>query len=258
MIFATLATFIAAALPAVDRTILPELSGLAAGHAHPEVLWAHNDSDNPAEVFALDRNGTLLARFNVAARNVDWEDIACDARGIYLADVGDNARQRTTIDVYRIAEPDPAKPAIAPLPPEKQWTLTYPDGPHNCEALCLRGDQAWLIEKSVGHARVYAFDLAGAAQQQLTQTGDLIGVGPVLGADINADGTLLAIANPFGIAILPLGPGGPNADPLHSEMIPISMDVRREAVAFTPDGGVVCGSESGGWWTLPAARIHAR
>ena len=42
---------------------LDEISGLASSRAHDDVLWAHNDSGNPARLYAISTRGRLLARF---------------------------------------------------------------------------------------------------------------------------------------------------------------------------------------------------
>src|SRR2546430_1319777 len=44
---------------------LDELSGLAGSRRRDDVLWTHNDSGNPNELFAIDREGHLLTTFEV-------------------------------------------------------------------------------------------------------------------------------------------------------------------------------------------------
>ncbi|EQD65719.1 integral membrane protein, partial [mine drainage metagenome] len=61
----------------VDDARLSELSGLAVSPSDPTRYWAHNDSGNPAELFALDRAGHVLAQVRITgATAFDWEDIA--------------------------------------------------------------------------------------------------------------------------------------------------------------------------------------
>ena len=44
---------------------------------HEDVLWAVEDSGNPARLYAISRRGRVLARFKVeGAKNKDWEDLA--------------------------------------------------------------------------------------------------------------------------------------------------------------------------------------
>jgi hypothetical protein len=51
--------------------VLPELSGMAASRRHPGVLWAHNDSGNDAEVFAVRETGEVLATLRLAMSRID-------------------------------------------------------------------------------------------------------------------------------------------------------------------------------------------
>lgn len=120
--------------------VLPELSGLAASRRHPGVYWAHNDSGNAFELYALAADGTLLQTFSLTgATAVDIEDVAvarCDPTStawcIDLADVGDNGASRSSVAIYRLPEPDltPGQTlAVAKLP------FTYPGGPRDAESL---------------------------------------------------------------------------------------------------------------------------
>ena len=78
---------------------LDEVSGMAASRAHEDVLWAIEDSGNPARLYALSRRGRVLARYKVeGAKNDDWEDLASFDRGgkhyLLVADTGDNGGKR--------------------------------------------------------------------------------------------------------------------------------------------------------------------
>ncbi|MFY0575451.1 hypothetical protein ACN28S_14750 [Cystobacter fuscus] len=59
--------------------VLAEMSGLAASVRHPGVLWAHNDSGNAFQVFAIDETGKPLATLTLTGvdpEDMDLEDIA--------------------------------------------------------------------------------------------------------------------------------------------------------------------------------------
>ncbi|MET0402218.1 MAG: hypothetical protein ABW123_07425 [Cystobacter sp.] len=124
--------------------VLAELSGLAASHRHPGVLWAHNDSGNALQVFALDETGAVLATLTLTGPDVsgmDVEDISLgpcapgDARTcVYLADTGDNFERREQVRLLRFPEPETvadATLAVEVLPFE------WPDRPHDCESLVI-------------------------------------------------------------------------------------------------------------------------
>src|SRR5262249_9516385 len=80
-----------------------EASGLTASRRHPGLYYTHNDSDNPPEVFLIDRQGrTRLTITLIGAKNIDWEDISM-APGkvggwdVCVADIGDNSEKRHEI-----------------------------------------------------------------------------------------------------------------------------------------------------------------
>lgn len=125
----------------VSHRQLDEISGLAASHVHEDVLWAHNDSGNPARLYAISRRGRLLARYDViGAKNIDWEDIASfdlDGRHyLLLADTGDNGGHRRDFVLHVFEEPDKLENgSLRPI-----WSIhaRWPDGgARDCEAVAV-------------------------------------------------------------------------------------------------------------------------
>jgi hypothetical protein len=167
-----------------------ELSGLVASRERRGVFWAHNDSGDVPRLFALGRDGSLLAEVAVTgAEAVDWEDIALRDRMLYVGDIGDNAAQRPAIAVYRIAEP----PAGVTSVPAERIALRYPDGPHDAEALLAdpRGGSLTIVTKSyAGLAGVYS-----GRRGTLRLVAKLaLGLGqPVTAGDISADGRVIVL-----------------------------------------------------------------
>src|SRR5437588_4962467 len=74
---------------------LTEASGVAASRNNANVLWTHNDSGHPAEVFAIDTQGRLLGTYSIPG-NTDNEDISIgpgpvsNVLYLYIGDIGDN------------------------------------------------------------------------------------------------------------------------------------------------------------------------
>ena len=118
---------------------LPELSGLAASARHAGIFWAHNDSGNALELFALREDGTVAARIPLTgATNVDVEDIAvgpcAEGSCVFLGDIGDNKEVRGKVHLYRLPEPELLEDtprAVVDLP------FRYADRAHNAEALVV-------------------------------------------------------------------------------------------------------------------------
>ena len=96
-----------------DTRVLPEASGIVKSRRHPGIFWVHNDSGNPPALFAIRRDGTVVREFRLEVPNVDWEDIAADGEGhLYLGDIGNNGGVLPLRAIYRLDEPDPARPSI--------------------------------------------------------------------------------------------------------------------------------------------------
>ncbi|MCY3020655.1 MAG: sigma-70 family RNA polymerase sigma factor [Planctomycetota bacterium] len=141
---------------ALPKDLLPECSGLVKSPRHANVFWTHNDSDNPPQVFAVDKTGKLLRTVNIpGAQNVDWEDIAVDAQGrLVIADIGDNARNRQELCLYRLPEPDPGNPNAA-VAGVQAFRFRYPEGigAQDSNALVVHGGYAYVFTSEASRAR---------------------------------------------------------------------------------------------------------
>jgi len=147
------------------------------------MFWAHNDSGNDFELFAIDETGKVQARLSLTGADPkDIEDVTVgpcapgDARHcVFLADIGDNFARRDSVRLYRLPEPEvlgDAEVAVEVL------AFTYPDGAHDAEALVadLRSGRLAVITKtrhSLGD--VYALDgLTPGTVIQATKLGTLM------------------------------------------------------------------------------------
>lgn len=159
-----------------------ELSGLAVSRADPGVLWTHNDSLNPPELFALDASAHLRRRIYLQGlQNLDWEDIAAfDHAGkpaLLLADIGDNFDWRTHLTLYALSDPGAG---VGETPVQRLWTLDfqYPDGPRDAEALAVdegRGE-ILIISKRDWPPHLYRLPLPRAGAPRGVQTAQALGV----------------------------------------------------------------------------------
>ena len=131
----------APAKPAIRCTIsdkrLDELSGLAAaGNGYVTV----NDGSDDAKrrrIFYLTSRCTVSRTVSYPSRPRDTEDLAVAPDGtLWVADIGDNSRSRATVGLWKLA-PGAAKPVL--------HRFSYPDGPHDAEALVLNGDGTPVI-----------------------------------------------------------------------------------------------------------------
>jgi hypothetical protein len=223
-----------------------EPSGVVASRAHADIFWAHGDSGRKPTLFAVDRQGALVAELAVTnVDNIDWEDITLDDRGnLWIGDIGNNDSDRKDLAVHRIPEPDP-RAGLDSVTVDHSVHFTYPDqddfsddrGPFDAESLFWWEGALWLSTKhrrdtltvayrfprvdvdEVVLERVAEFDLG-------TQLGEGYPAskfpGMATGADVSTDGKHLALLSYDAVFVFELTAGQP----------PFAGEVHR--VAFDP------------------------
>jgi hypothetical protein len=140
---------------------LVESSGAAMSVTQPGVLFTVNDAGNDALLFALDTTGATRGVWQVdGAQNVDWEAVSVGSCGntappgtpgscVYIGDVGDNEERRSTLALYRVAEPTaPPKGTKGAIAAERLY-YRYEDGPHDVEAMYVapNGDVVLITKR---------------------------------------------------------------------------------------------------------------
>lgn len=243
---------------------LDEVSGFAASHAHEDVLWAINDSGNPARLYAISLRGKKLAQYEVeGAKNIDWEDLASfDLDGkhyLLVADTGDNGGLRKSITLYVFEEP--AKLANATLRPA--WTIRarWPDGPRDCEAVAVdaAAGKVLLVSKKRKPPELFVLPLAdpGKVWREPRRIGRLAGVPAadvelqrsdptmaklftqVTAADVSPDGRTLAVLT-YGSVLFYRRQAGENwaaAVARDPEAHGVPLIPQAEALAWSAGGG---------------------
>ena len=191
---------------------IAEASGIVASRQNPGVLWTHNDSGYPGSVFALSTNGTALGRYYIPTVFYgNFEDIAVgpgsspEHQYIYLADIGDNFTNRTSIRVFRFPEPAvypyfSNAPPILPVVAAQEIEMTYPDRPYDAEALMidpLTGD-LFIATKETNSARIYMttrakLDAGGPIELAFVREMSFSGFRSVSAGDISFDGRLICM-----------------------------------------------------------------
>jgi hypothetical protein len=185
----------------ITEPAIRESSGVAMSHRYPGVFWTHNDSNNPEVLYAITRNGALIARWRVeGARLWDFEDITFDNDGnLLLADTGDNRLWRKHVAVHRVNEPDPTQ-GDGTVAINQSWVLSYPSGPRNAEAIFVLGPYAYLITKRLKDpAEVYRFPLLTTTNTVMLELFAELNVGArVSSAALSPDAKILALTSPLG------------------------------------------------------------
>ncbi len=234
-----------------------EASGVALGRRDAGVLWTHGDGGEP-RLLAVSLDGTVRGTVSVAGASArDWEDIAagpCAAGScLYVGDIGDNDASRPRITVYRVPEPEPAAGTSAPA---EALHATYPDGPHDAEALFVdRGGRIYVVTKGeTGPVAVYRFpDSPRAGSVSRLERVAVLSAGEVgrderiTGADVSADGRWVALRTLRTVAFHPFdalttGAGGGGAARFD---VSAAGEAQGEGIALGPDGVVYLASEGG-------------
>ena len=132
---------------ALARQDLLEVSGVAASRTNPGILYIHQDSGDPNQVYLTDGSGADKGTLTLTSvGNRDWEDIAvgpgpiAGVNYVYVGDIGDNDSKYSSVFVYRFPEPDLAGktlPYISDITTVDKIELKYPDGPGNAETLMV-------------------------------------------------------------------------------------------------------------------------
>ncbi len=245
------------AAPEID-----EASGLIASRKNAGVLWAHNDSGDKPRLFAFTPEGTHLGIYTLAgAKAEDWEDMAsgpgptAGAQYLYLGDIGDNAKARPNVTVYRVLEPTVSAsqaPADVTLTGVEALVFTYPDGAQNAETLLVdpvSGDLAIVSKDASGTSKVYwsAAPQDATAPRALTVVATLeLGKGALAhlgalstGGDVSPDGSELIVRGYVGAALF----RRPAGSPLHQAFasppckVPLAVELQGEALSFAAQGG---------------------
>lgn len=183
----------------VESTWLTETSGIVASRKNANVLWAHNDSGDSARVFAMSASGRHLGIYNlIGASNVDWEDIAAGQDYLYIGDIGDNARARTSIAVYRVPEPAVSAtqtPASVDLTNWDKLPMQYPGAVYDAETLLadpLSGDLFVVTRDRAGEGVARVFRNPAPHTAGITVTLTLVATIPltmeIKGGDVSPSG----------------------------------------------------------------------
>jgi hypothetical protein len=230
----------------IDDARLDEISGMVATDTGFVVVNDGADDEARRRVFYLDADCAVVRTVRYPSRPRDTEDLAVGADGtLWVADIGDNDRSRRTVALWRLA-PGAARPVL--------HRLTYPDGPHDAEALLIDGDgRPVIVTKQGGTAGLYrpavppragvTVPLVRVGQVRLPVTTtrnpfSFVGRGLVTGAASAPDGrrvVLRTYADAFefdvtgGDVVAALTGGAPRVVPLPGEP-------QGEAVTYSRDG----------------------
>ncbi|MGC4869483.1 hypothetical protein ACLQ3B_29035 [Micromonospora sp. DT53] len=237
---------------------LREISGMVATDDGYVVINDGADDEARRRIFFLDQRCAVVRTVSFPSRPRDTEDLAIGPDGtLWVADIGDNDRSRLTVGVWRLA-PGAEKPVL--------HRMTYPDRPHDAEALLLDASGQPLIVTKGGSGSVFLYGPATAlrpdATPMLTALGTVtlpttttsnpfsfLGRGVITGAASAPDGRRVVLRSyadafeydvPDGDVVRALTTGTPRVTPLPDEP-------QGESITYSRDGrSLLTVSESAG------------
>ncbi|GIH69078.1 hypothetical protein [Sphaerimonospora thailandensis] len=222
---------------------IDQSSGLAASRVNPGVVWTFNDTGGPVRLFAVGSDGRTRAVVTLDnVKGVDPEAMAAalGADGtdyLYVGDIGGNASARSTVVVYRLAEPTTLSNTSVRA---TAYRLTYPDGAHDAETLLVdpRSQQLYVVTKSPKGGNVYR------APAEMSETGTnaltLVRRLPYVVSDglITPNGAM--ILRSYNKARVWDGPGGDL-----TWVMDLPKQQQGEGIAIAPDGRTLLISSEG-------------
>lgn len=136
---------------------ITESSSLVVSTTRRGLAYTANDSGDGGTVYVLDTStGAIVGRTTLAGVDpVDVEAMAACADGsLVVADIGDNAAIRSTVAVYRLAQPGRGRHVVS----ADRLMLRYVGGPRDAESvLCdSNSGRVFVISKQALSAAVYA------------------------------------------------------------------------------------------------------
>lgn len=244
-------------------TLLQEVSGIVASRRNPGIYWVHDDSGAASVIHAIESDGTLRQTYMVNIPHIDWEDMALgpgpgtSTEYLYVADVGDNSKNRTDVRLLRMPEPIvPATPQPTIFMPHAAFYFQYPGGAIDCEALVIdwaTGTPYFLEKNELGGGDVFKLpmplDVAWNAANPTTAIA-VTSSAPlpafVTGADASRDGQRIVVRTYFG-ASEHVRAAGASFDSVFTQppcFFTIPSFQQYEAVAYSPSGwGMVTTTE---------------
>ncbi len=239
---------------------LDESSGIAWSRTRPGLWYSHNDAGGLPELQVFDLEGNHVDSHLVTGAGFrDWEDMAAgpcpdgveEEHCLYIGDVGDNGRERDSVEVYAVVEPEEGATASVVA----TWSLSWPEAPDDCEAIAVHPCTGEIVlfakEKDEGVPRIVRAPLepTGDETVEMELVGELDTEAlatnrSLTGADWSHTGDRLVVRNYEQAFEWVTDPEDPDA---HWDSLPVEVPINTvgqgEAIAYHPEGGLVTTTE---------------
>jgi hypothetical protein len=186
----------------------------------------------------------------------DWEDIATGPStdtgwDLYIADIGDNSRERGTVLVHRVPEPVSVDADISAEP--ETIVLSYPDTSHDAETLLVHpetGDLYIITKEFSSRSMVFKAEAPLRGEMTLERIGTIT-INDFLsdrtGGDISPDGTRVILST-YAAGYELVLPAGAPFDEIWEQTphrVEIGEHEQGEAIAYSSDGASLFATSEG-------------
>lgn len=188
----------------MDKTVVPECSGMVQSLRYPGVFWVLSDSGSPEEIVPVTVDGKLARGWTgpvrvEGLRNNDWEDLALDERGnLIIADMGNNSGKRKQLMLHFVPEP---KPGVKLVRPTRTLRVHFEDQKSvspdfDCEAVFVAGGKIFVLTKRRSDKFTHLYRLEGESPSRsnpLRKVDSFEIGGMVTAADTSPNGRRVAV-----------------------------------------------------------------
>ncbi len=217
-----------------------EISGMTYSQAHRDVLYLHNDSSGGPYIYAVSARtcrtlATLTIR-GIEARDIEAIGSGRDRRGrpiLWIADIGDNRDSWSEVRLHRVREPAVLGDRSLKA---RTYRFTYPDRPHNAEAILSdpARPRVWVVTKQTARGGVYELPdvMSTKGRHTARRVGDAGAF--VTDASVRPDGRGFAVRDYVDALVYDGLP--PGRDP---ERVYLPLQLQGEAMTWTSDGNAL-------------------
>lgn len=225
---------------------MEEASGLIASKRNPGMLWAHNDSGHPAEVFLIDTLGKIqmVCKLDkIKAR--DWEDITMGSGPVkgknylYVGDIGDNNAKYPFKLIYRFEEPafDEKEKRIKDF---DTFIVKLSDGVRDTEAMMIDPlTKDWfIVSKREDSVRLYRITYPYEADTLVAKKMTTLPYKLIVAANISSDGKEVLMKDYSNVYYWKRKEGESIPDLLKQKprILPYEIEMQGESISFSNDG----------------------
>jgi hypothetical protein len=150
---------------------ITESSGLAVD-PDGNLYWTVNDSGDRGVAYGIGLDGEVQGTLNFRAQPQDVEAVAIHEDRLYVADIGDNDRQRDSVRIYFFKNPRANGLTVTYY----AYDFRYPDGPHNAETLLVNDTGRLFIVTKERKGAIYEAPLR--PRRQGTNELERVGAAP--------------------------------------------------------------------------------